>query len=312
MAATIEVATDPYAWHAAALAGTSPELERGQAPCGWFRLQQRDGSFLPVALWPAAGDVLWAQVGTKEPVCLRGPGVDAGAEEAFCERVIAFCWRSPITEDLYWQVREGAPWPDLPPERAATYSNLPADPFEALRAEVEGEREEIERWLAADPIKDQTACDRAANWSSRLADLEKRAGGLRVEEKRPHDEAAKAVQAKWKPIEDLAAGLKRRLKDATLPFQQEQRRREAEARAAAAQAGEALRPAKPAGAGTVGRKVSLRTSYRAEVTDYDAALAALKDSPEVREVIQKLADRVARNTGTAPAGCRLVPIQTAA
>ncbi|ACL58984.1 hypothetical protein [Methylobacterium nodulans] len=297
---------DPFAWHAAALRNEAWPLEPGRAPCGFFRLQRRDGSFEPVAVWPEEDGVLWAKIGEKAPQCLAGH-----AEEEFCERVIARCWRSPIPEPLYWAVCEGAPWPDLPPTAPADYANLPGDAFEALRIEIESERDEIERWLKDDPIQDQTACDRAANWASRLADLEKKAGSLRVEEKRAHDEAAKAVQAKWKPLEDLAASLKRRLKEAQLPFQQEQRRREAEARAAAAQAGEAVRLAKATGAGTVGRRSSLRTTYRAEIEDFDAALAALRDNPELRQLVQRLADKVARTGATLP-GTRSVPIQSVA
>jgi hypothetical protein len=296
---------DPYAWHAAALRGEAWDLEPGEVPCGWFRHQRRDGSFELLAIWQDDTGTTWAQRGERAPECLED------REEEFCERVIAYCWRSPISEDLYWAVREGAPWPDLPPVQAADYANMPADPFEALRIEIEAERDEVERWLRGDPVTDQTACDRAANWASRLADLEKKAGSLRVEEKRPHDEAAKAVQARWKPLEDMAAALKRRLKDAQLPFQQEQRRREAEARAAAAQAGEAVRPVRTSGAGTVGRRSSLRTSYRAEIHDFDAALAALKDNPELRQLVQRLADKVAR-TGAALPGTRVVPVQSVA
>jgi len=296
---------DPYAWHVDALAGKIESLDLGHVPCGFFRLRNRDGSYRPVAIWPDEAGVLWAKVGDQDPECLDGK------EPEFSDRVFAHCWRSPITEQTYWSVHDGGPWPDAPPERAETFSNLPTDPLEAFQIEIAGEREEIERWLAGDPIQDQTACDRAANWAVRLADLEKKIGAGRVAEKRPHDEAAKAVQMRWKPIEDEAAALKRRLKDAQLPFQQRKARLEAEARAEAARRGEALRPAASTGAGTMGRKSSLRTQACAEIQDFDAALTALKDNPEIRDLVQRLADKVAR-AGGCLAGCRTVHVQSVA
>ncbi|RUV65192.1 MAG: hypothetical protein E5X35_11675 [Mesorhizobium sp.] len=53
--------------------------------------------------------------------------------------------------------------------------------------------------------------------------------------------------------------------------------------------------ARNSGAGRTGAKVSLRTFVTAEITDYDALVMALKDRPEVREVIQTLANRAAKS-----------------
>ncbi|WHQ72563.1 hypothetical protein [Methylorubrum extorquens] len=296
--------TDPFAWYRENLAGRIDRLDLGHAPCGFFRLRTRDGDLLPVAVWQEDG-VRWAKVGANDPTCL------AEGEQEFCERVIAFCWRAPITEEVYFAVTEdGAPWPDLPPERTTDYANMPSDPLEALRIELEGERIEAEAWLAT-PIMDQAGADRAANWALRFAEMEKRAQEGRRTEKLPHEKAAKDVDARWRPVQDTAASLKSRLKDAQTPFLVEKRRREAEERAAAAQAGEAIRPAANAAAGTAGRKTSLRTVRSALIEDFDAALMALKDNPEIRDLVQRLANRVAAN-GAALPGTRIVTTDKAA
>lgn len=295
---------DPFAWYRENLAGRIDRLDLGHAPCGFFRLRTRDGDLLPVAVWQEDG-VRWAKVGANDPTCL------AEGEQEFCERVIAFCWRAPITEEVYFAVTEdGAPWPDLPPERTTDYANMPSDPLEALRIELEGERIEAEAWLST-PITDQAGADRAANWALRFADMEKRAQEGRRTEKLPHEKAAKDVDARWRPVQDTAASLKSRLKDAQTPFLVEKRRREAEERAAAAQAGEAIRPAANAAAGTAGRKTSLRTVRSALIENFDAALMALKDNQEIRDLVQRLANRVAAN-GAALPGTRIVTTDKAA
>lgn len=298
-------ATDPFDWWRANLRGEIDRLDLGHAPCGYFRLRRRDGTLEPVAVWQDEDGVRWGKVGAAEPILL------AENEREFCERVIAFCWRSPITEEVYFAVTEdGAPWPDLPPERTADYANLPSDPLEALRIELEGERAEAEAWLAGSPIADQASADRAANWALRFADMEKRAYDARRAEKVPHEKAAKDVDARWRPVQDAAAALKARLTEAQTPFLAEKRRRDLAERAAAAEAGEAVRPSAGASAGTAGRKTSLRTVRTAVIDDFDAALMALKDNPEIRDLVQRIANRVAA-TGAALAGTRIVTTEKA-
>ncbi|RWH18034.1 MAG: hypothetical protein E5X18_14405 [Mesorhizobium sp.] len=59
--------------------------------------------------------------------------------------------------------------------------------------------------------------------------------------------------------------------------------------------------------------MSLHTYWVANITDYDALVVALKDEPEVREAIEKIAGRIARNKDAAlPAGMERVPDKRAA
>ncbi len=151
----------------------------------------------------------------------------------------------------------------------------------------------------------------------------KEADKLRADEKRPHDEAGKAVQEKWKPIIAKADRGVAACKDALTPYREaklkaqreaeQKAREEAEAKQRAAQ--EALKQSDDLEAKFLAEQqleeaakltklanrvakapTGLRTYWEAEVTDKGAALRAyLKSHPgEFMELIQTLADRDAR------------------
>ena len=128
-----------------------------------------------------------------------------------------------------------------------------------------------------------------------VREARKAADADRVEEKRPHDEAAKAVQAKYKPLLDRCDMAAETIKRLLTPYRTARHkakdeaarvaREEAEARQQAAQAAlqssddlqerfsaeQDLATAKKltAVANKIDRSATgLRTSYRAEVTDY--------------------------------------------
>jgi hypothetical protein len=153
----------------------------------------------------------------------------------------------------------------------------------------------------------------------------KDADGARAAEKKPFDEAAKAVQAKWKPIIEKADRGVTACKAALTPYRVAKQRaaeeaarkarEEAEARERAAI--EALRQSEDLEAkfdaereleaskklAAVANKIDraptgLRTVWRAEITDRKAALLHyLNRSPERFEaLIQQMADEDARGT----------------
>ncbi|MBZ3696033.1 hypothetical protein J1W56_25705, partial [Phyllobacterium sp. R2-JL] len=53
--------------------------------------------------------------------------------------------------------------------------------------------------------------------------------------------------------------------------------------------------ARNATAGRTGSRVSLRTFVSARITDYDKALVALKDHPEMKALVEQLANRAIRS-----------------
>jgi len=149
----------------------------------------------------------------------------------------------------------------------------------------------------------------------------------RAAEKKPHDDAAKAVQVRWKPLLDKCDMAAEEIKRLLTPYRTAKQRakdeaarkarEEAEAKAAAAQealrqsddlearfAAEAeLKQAKKleAVANRIDRTATgLRTYWEAEITDRKAALLHyLKEQPEMFALlIQDLADKDARNEAT--------------
>lgn len=307
---------NPFAYYEARLEGRDPPLENNTAQLGFWRLVHADRSSEPVAIWTADDEpgTKIARVGVLPPTALND-----GLEAAFFERVFTRCSKLPITEESYFDVMDAleagkpAPWPDLPPAVMGQFSNLPPSPEEALRQQIAGERENVDAWLREiGEIKTQEHADKAANWATQIAELERQAEEHRKALKKPHDDACAAIQATWCPIRDGAKELVRRLKTALTPFEVEKKRREDEERRAAIAANQAPPSRSSSGSGTrgvVSRRLSVSTTKRAEIVDFDACLAGFKDNLELRELVQKLADRVAR-AGGEPKGCIIRTVES--
>lgn len=187
------------------------------------------------------------------------------------------------------------------------HNNPPPDPFTDSERAISDLYAEASNWLDGEAIANQSQADQLAKLLEMIRDARKEADALRVEEKRPHDEAAKAVQAKWKPLLDRCDTATTTAKKALTPWlakieaekRAEEDRKRAEAEAAQKAAREAAQKARQAhdlaaaeeanrladeamkadriakaaakqtGTAKGGRRaVSLRTTYHAEVTDY--------------------------------------------
>lgn len=186
--------------------------------------------------------------------------------------------------------------------------NNPPTPFEQMEAEILVLFDQAKGFLDGEPIADQKQADAVGLLDGMIMKARKAADELRVEEKRPHDEAAKAVQEKFKPLLtrcDLARDAckqaltpylrkleeeKRALAEEARRIADEERRKAKEAlqashrydlearEAAEAQLKQAEAAEKAASRAEkdkahvagAGRAKGLRTTYRAEVTDYTA------------------------------------------
>lgn len=187
-------------------------------------------------------------------------------------------------------------------------------------------------WLRKNGIKDTKSKDTAANYRAELLRLRKEADTQRDAEKRPHLEAGRAVDAKFKPIVEAADSAANEIRDALTVFMREEERREQAERDAKYQAerkaAEAARaeleaqrakqmrddpiaaltspepelpdlppppePVKVQAGGQRGRKTGLREVTKYVVTDHAKALAFFADGPGVREFIQTLAERACK------------------
>lgn len=305
--------SDQFQWWRDALAGNVGAIEEPNPRSGYFKMRNgKDGPWMPVAIWEADGEL----------VCR------VGSERRDPHTVWTYCAKNPVAKDAAKHAFEHGSWPGDVPTVGHNAGTL------SLPEEIEDAAAQAVAWLTKTGIADKTGADTAANWRARLLDLGKQADKQRDAEKRPHDEAAKAVQAKWKPCIETATDAANRLRDALTQWmraEEAKARAEAEAKrklaeeaarkarevAEAAKAEAAARnlppppepvdvplpldePVKIQAGGQRGRKAGLRTVTKYIVTDYAAALAHVKDHPDVRAAVEKVAAAQAKAGASVP------------
>ena len=327
---------DEFHFWREALAGNKPPISADHPQAGYYRKRaSKDGPWLPVAIWTH-----------KE----TGKQV-ARVADKMVDPADVWTWVAdkPVKkEDAQVAFKTGS-WPgDAPPVSAPMGdNNPPSEPVELIPLEIEA----ADTWLKkTGTIASQVDADVASNKVANIRDLKKKAEAAHKAEKEPHLVAGRAVDAKYKPSIDEADNAVKRLLGAITVYQNAERARlqkiadekaakeraewekqqaaaraKAEAEAASKQVTledilaetppppppKAPEPVKVQSGGALGKKVSLRTVKVATVTDYDKALVALKDHPELRELVQKLADRACK-AGVPLAGVEYSTQQVAA
>jgi hypothetical protein len=276
-----------------------PELEVGVAYPGVYRWRTRRG-FVPVHIWNSDD-------GTLQRI---GDGRTKYVDDEFCENVFSWCCRNAITKEQLDQFLVNGYWYDEPaPVVAQPGSNLPDNFVEAMRLRLQGEKDEIERFLK-EPVDNQERADKAANWAARLIrEVRDPVEEMRVKEKQPHLDEARSVDQTYVPIRDLAASLVKRLKEAPEAWMREEKKRLAEQAPGMATAhivsASGRRPYVErvnAKAGTVGSRTSLR-EVRSGVVDNRMAFATwLVESGNLdyASCEQEIANKLARAKTTAP------------
>lgn len=328
-APTLFEADDPWGWWRAACAtphliGTESLPVHSEPRHGFFRVRRKGGQWEPVQIWRDDSEVWHGMRNGRE--------VDA---KAVGDLWIWAC-RAPISDADYDAALGGAGFVDEPERAPGIGHNLAeADPLDALTIEYLGEREQADTFLKS-PITTQADADRAAIWARRLADIAGKATALHKVEKQPSLDEGRRIDDRWRDLREGAAGMSQALKRHQTAWLRELERREnvrvaaataeadrlrKEARAAAlaaeaaqlpaqiadagrkvAEAQEAARQAefRPAASGRTGARTTLRNFTSAEIVDFDALLMSLKDRAEVRELVQRLADALARAGAEVP------------
>lgn len=182
--------------------------------------------------------------------------------------------------------------------------NMP--PIERAKQEIEDLLVEAENWFDGTVIETQEQADQVARLLDAARKTRARFDAERKAEKKPHDDAAKAVDAAWKPIlancDRVGECAKRASTDWLIKLEKEKRAREAElariaeekaaaarrlaekndgsfavtmardeaideAKRAAAIAAHAAHDKANAKGEGMGRAIGLRTTYRAEIVD---------------------------------------------
>jgi hypothetical protein len=172
-----------------------------------------------------------------------------------------------------------------------------ANPFDLSSEEIDGLYEEAKHWLDGEGVKSQANADGVSKLLDAARSAAKVADAARKEEKRPHDEAAKAVQAKWSPLLERCDLTTTVCKDALKPWLEkveaekraaaEAARREADEKAAAAQA-------------------AIRAARDADLPARESAEALLRDAKRA----DTAANRAEKDKAAAKGGARAVTLHT--
>lgn len=195
-------------------------------------------------------------------------------------------------------------------------SNLPADPYEALKVTADEKQARAEEWLKAiDKVTTQEQANLARNMQAELLEINKEADALFTAEKAPHLKAGRAVDTKYR-WRDAIGTTAAKLRKAYGGFMAaEERRQKAEAQARynaeldrlakerAAQktndpvafhtSAEPELPLAPetvrvTAGGGVGRKAGLRDNWVPVFDDYAAAAVHVIHHPDVRAEVERV------------------------
>ncbi len=280
--------TDDYRYWREALAGNKPQMSEGSPEVGFYRWPKKASygarkTFKSVNYW-RDGDVIYCSIDDTDTTPQYGADI----------------WISvgshPVSYENYQGYMETGRWADEHP-LVPMGSNQPPDDdsYEGLKAKIEERARDANKLLIDGAVATtQDEADQLSNLADELARLGQRAEEQRKAEKAPHDNAAAAVQAKWKPLvitSEVYKGIKNRL---IAPFLS----------ALAKQAREDNEEGIQFRAGTRGRAMSLRSTKSARIVDRDAVLAHFKDNEMISTSLQILADRAVRNGDTVP-GCEI-------
>lgn len=300
-------------------------------PIGFYRLDnratsRRAASSYPVAIYDvdAQGNSVpkSVQMGHGEPFVI---GNDPAAEEDFSFKTFAKCCRNAITHATYLYWLEHREWPQDQPAAAiaaseAPRSNTEATPDLVLRETIAELRAEADKWLTSigGSVTSQEQADKAADFASRFAELEKEADEARLSGRRPHLDRAEQVQKTWAPVVDAGHYNKRWAKGLSEDWLKAEKARKLREAAEAAAAGKAVSIASlGVKAGTRGRAVSMRGRVEYRCDSYDAVFAHFKDDPRLKAhllVVQACGQlaKAALEAGETVPGARLETVESAA
>jgi hypothetical protein len=234
---------DRWSWWRAALNGDFGQASESHPEQGYYRTRRKNGQWEAVAIfYPEGSDRL---------VAYRG-----GREVEDINSLWVWCLRYPITFEAYEKAMAGGGFDDEPPAPIGDNSS-DADPFEALRLEFIGEKEQADEILKTG-IKTQADADRASIWKDRFLKIRSRAQAMFKTEKQPVLDEGKRIDEKFRAlahekdsepsamIEKLRLGMEAFLREQKRVETERQRKAQEEAdraRRAAEEAARAVRQA---------------------------------------------------------------------
>lgn len=183
--------------------------------------------------------------------------------------------------------------------RAVIGGNNPPEPtpFDQAEAEILMLFDQAKGFLDGEPIANQAQADDVGRLDAMIMKARKVADTQRAEEKKPYDDAAKAVQEKWKPLLTRCDLARDACKQALTPYlrklDEEKRAREEEARR------EAERVRREA-------EEAMRSAHRYDLEAREAAEAKLREADEA----EKAARRAEKDKAHVAGGSRAKGLRT--
>lgn len=279
--------------------GTSAlPIHPGEYELGYFRTRRKNSSWEPVGIYPDDNGVVGGYRNNKP--------VDDIAE--------LFQWscRNPITHEAYVKAIAGGGFDDEPPAPIGDNSG-DTDPFEALRIEFLGEKEQAEEILR-DGIRTQDDADRASIWKDRMLGIRSRAEAQFKIEKQPSLDESRRIEDKWRPLahktDSETTEMAEKLRKGMEPFLQEKKRaeedRQRKAREAAAEAQREAREAYVAAEKAKAKEIAAGIADAAAIAEHNRrqaeAAKAAEDAAEKARQAER--DAEARKVSAGRTGAR--------
>lgn len=200
-----------FDWWRLALTGEKVEINADAPQSGFYKMRRKDGPWLPVMIRMHEG-VLRCRVGNDSDVNPHD--------------IWTYCAGNPVTKDAAAYAFKHGKWETDAPTIGDNSANL--TPFELLRDYIETAR----AWFKGKKLDTQKAVDEAANYAAQLTKLKNDADRERDGLVRPHLDAQRDINAKYKPQIEDADALTKTIKRACDDFlRAEKARLEAEQRA---------------------------------------------------------------------------------
>jgi hypothetical protein len=329
-----------WAWWQNALAGTIGPIHDGDPQQGYYRTRFKDKPWEPVAIWFEDGK--WHAMRGDRQVdasdiwtwCCRNPI----SYEAYTKAIEGAGWDDEPEAPAIGHNLPSDPFEALQVEFAAEREQAEAFMKKPITTQAEADRAAIwskrlstiaKRATDLHKVEKQPHLDAGRNVDNKWRELKEEPDAISKklkrhmdaflqEEARKERERQAAARAEADRIQREADAARvaaekaaKNDNDAAAIAAQNNAIAEAERLAQQAAVAEREAQARNASAGRTGAKVSLRTFVFAEVTDFDALLMALKDRPEIKEVVDTLANRAARS-GVELAGMAIRSEQRAA
>jgi hypothetical protein len=258
--------------HCPDITGENDPVTNGKPQCGYYKLRRGEGDkakWVPAAIWISeVGEMLAACDGMRDPV-----------------KIWPQCGRNPISYEDYTYALQNGKFPGEVEAKLPRLNNFAEDPNGQFRQDMISLLAQVEAFLKSlpDPVTEEGA-HALANYQALVSASATTAKTLLDAALVEKKAAIKAEQEVWSIPMKAAADIKERIRKLITPFL-----------VAKKADGETLRLGGQGTGQGRARRTGLKTYWYAEITDWDQAMQSYSQHPQVRELVQTLANAAARS-----------------